>query len=94
MLQSPDDFESSEEVYEAVGEVLLECIVESDEAGVKGLCHTLYSLLIGEEEGCLSVESTEQDNGSARLLDAPVQLSSKLQDKGVAWGHVIFMMWV
>ena len=81
VLESPDDFDSSEEVYEAVGGVLLESIVESDEVGVKGLCETLYSLLIGEEEG-VAAESAEHNSGSARLLDAPVQLSSRLQDKG------------
>ena len=34
VLESPDDFEASEDVYDAVGGVLLEC-VESDEYEVK-----------------------------------------------------------
>jgi flagellar biosynthesis/type III secretory pathway ATPase len=59
-----------------VGGVLLEC-VDSDEDEVKGFCTTLYTLLTGGDK---LAESAEQD--SARLLDSPVQLSTKLKVEG------------
>lgn len=67
-------------MYDAVGEVLLECVEESDEDEVKCLCKTLYALLSGEgrEEFAESADQPE----AARLLDAPVQLSTKLKVAG------------
>ena len=79
VLESPDDFEASEDVYDAVGGVLLEC-VESDEDEVKGFCKTLYALLTGADNGGKDESAEQQD--SVRLLDAPVQLSTKLKVKG------------
>ena len=90
MLDSPDDFEASEDVYEAVGVVLLESVEESDEDEVKGLCQTLYRLLTtggggggggaDKENGAESVKT--ENLAAARLLEAPVQLSSKLKVEG------------
>lgn len=78
VLESPDNFEASDDVYDAVGGVLLEYVVESDEDEVKGLCETLYALLTGG--GGQVAESAEQDQ--TRLLEAPVQLSTRLKVDG------------
>ena len=48
MLESPDDFNSSEDVYEAVGSVLLESSEDpTDEEGVRDLCALLFEALRG-----------------------------------------------
>lgn len=92
VLESPDDFEASEDVYDAVGGVLLEC-VESNEEEVKGFCETLYALLSGIDDGGKDgvAELAEQD--SARLLDAPVQLSTKLKVEGEECGPCECFSW-
>ena len=48
MLESPDDFNSSEDVYEAVGSVLLESSGDpTDEEGIRDLCVLLFGVLRG-----------------------------------------------
>lgn len=65
-------------MYDAVGWVLLECVVESDEDEVKGICETLYALLTGGDQGGPQFAESAAEQDSTRLLDAPVQLSTRL----------------
>ena len=80
-MESPDDFESSDEVHDAVGGVLLESIESSNEVAVLSLCSRLYSTLIGDESG--GGEACDKvTGGGKKLLDAPVHLAAKLKDQG------------
>lgn len=76
MLGSPDDFDSPEDVFDAVGVVLLD---SSDETTVRGFCEAVYKGFHGGQTdgGSGGVEG-------AKLLDAPVQLASKLKIGGNA----------
>ena len=47
VLESPEDFESSEDVYEAVGGVLEGAAEGTTEKAVRDLCQQLYSALRG-----------------------------------------------
>ena len=47
VLESPEDFESSEDVYEAVGGVLQGVAEDTTEKDVRDLCQQLYSALRG-----------------------------------------------
>ena len=48
VLESPDDFNSSEDVYEAVGSVLLDSSQDpTDEEGIRDLCALLLGALKG-----------------------------------------------
>ena len=47
VLESPEDFESSEDVYEAVGGVLQGAAEGTTEEAVRDLCQLLYSALRG-----------------------------------------------
>ena len=47
VVESPEDFESSEDVYEAVGGVLQGAAEGTTEKAVRDLCQQLYSALRG-----------------------------------------------
>ena len=48
MLKSPEDFESSEELYEAVGDMIEGAVGEGEgEGDVHILCERLFSIILG-----------------------------------------------
>ena len=82
VLDSPEDFDSSEDLFDAVGSVLLESLgVDGEEDQVRGVCDHLYAVLCGG--GCGDdLEDGEEDADMAKLLNAPIHLASKLRDDG------------
>lgn len=64
-----DDFESSDEVFEAVGEVLQEVSKDKTESDIRDICENLLNMLKPDH-----VNGTTQN--SARILNAPVHLAS------------------
>lgn len=84
MLGSPEDFESSEDVYDAVGEILLDSTGRADEEGIRRFCDVLHRMLHG---GGKEVEDASRgDENVGKLLETPVQLSSKLRIEGMYVG--------
>ena len=68
-----------------MGGVLLESIESTSEREVKVLCETLFSSVFGgHRDGWVESENKE---GGAKLLDAPVQLATKLKINGKLIGH-------
>lgn len=47
VLESPEDFESSEELYEAVGAMIEGAVGEGEERDVHVLCQQLFSIALG-----------------------------------------------
>ena len=88
MLESPEDFDTSEELYDAVGSVLLESLGadehEEEGAKVRRVCNELYTVLCGGGDGDLAAVQGEgvENADMAKLLAAPVHLASKLKDEG------------
>ena len=89
VLESPDDFQSAEDVHDAVGVVLVESLPSTDEDTILTLCSRLYSILIGQDGDSgdkvtagASGDKATADDGK-KLLDAPVHLAAKLKDQGV-----------
>ena len=87
VLESPEDFETSDELFDAVGSVLLESLGTAEDEGdkVRGVCDQLYAVLCGgglEIEGSEGGSSRDTSTAPAKLLDAPVHLASKLKDDG------------
>ncbi|XP_044734390.1 ATP-binding cassette sub-family F member 3 [Chrysoperla carnea] len=64
-----EDFESSDEVFEAVGEVLQEVSNNKTEDDIKLICEKLLDMLKPNRSGTIS-------NGEAKVLNAPVHLGS------------------
>ena len=85
MLESPEDFESSEELFDAVGSVLLESLGADEQEGegakVRRVCDELYTVLCGGGDGDLGAVG-EENADMAKLLNAPVHLASKLKGEG------------
>ncbi|XP_019881799.1 ATP-binding cassette sub-family F member 3 [Aethina tumida] len=63
-----DDFEDSEEVYEAIGEVLQEVSNDKTEDDIRNICNELLHIL--------KPGKTNSSNGPQRVLNAPVHLGS------------------
>ncbi|RVE40913.1 hypothetical protein evm_014435 [Chilo suppressalis] len=64
---SAGEFEDTEEVYEAVGEVL-QGISEKSEKDIRDICEQLLHML--------QPEKTNSSNGLRKVLDAPIHLAS------------------
>ncbi len=79
VLQTPDDFDDSGDVYDAVGGVLCDSLQSTNEDAVQLLCSRLYSILIGQSEPSVKVTVDE----GKKLLEAPVQLATKLKGQGI-----------
>ena len=93
VLESPEDFDSSDELFDAVGSVLLESLGADEEgedgAKVRGVCDELYTVLCGGGgggglvgAGILPGDGATENADMAKLLDAPVHLASRLKDEG------------
>ncbi|XP_072036790.1 ATP-binding cassette sub-family F member 3-like [Amphiura filiformis] len=67
-----DEFENTDDVYEAVGGMLHEVAADKDEQEIRGVCDQLLRTLN-------SVDSTSQS--SVTKLDAPVHLGQKVQEE-------------
>lgn len=72
LATSGEDFESGDEIFEAVGEVMMEANAKKTESQIQSLCERLLDLLkpSGSSNGGASA------NGSQKILDAPVHLGS------------------
>lgn len=66
MLSSVEDFESSEEIYEAIGEILHEVASDKTEDDIRSLCTKFHTILKPENELI--------NNKSRKILDAPLML--------------------
>nr|XP_022909121.1 ATP-binding cassette sub-family F member 3-like [Onthophagus taurus] len=64
-----DDFQDSDEIYEAVGEVLHEIAAEKTEKEIRCICDKLLNML-------RPTKNTQNTNGLAKVLHAPVHLGS------------------
>ncbi|KAI7815050.1 ABC subfamily F member 3 [Rhyzopertha dominica] len=69
LLNGADDFEDSEEIYEAVGEVLQEVASDKSEEDIKNICDQLLQML-------KPVRTAGSRNGPTKVLNAPVHLGS------------------
>ncbi|KAG5889243.1 hypothetical protein JTB14_006379 [Gonioctena quinquepunctata] len=68
LANGADDFEDSEEIYEAVGEVLQEVSSDKTEEDIRSICDDLLCML--------KPTQTKASNGSIKVLNAPVHLGS------------------
>ena len=65
MLSSVEDFETSDEIYEAVGEILHEVDGDRTEDEIRLLCTKFHSILKPEND---------KINRNRKILDAPILL--------------------
>lgn len=81
ILESPEDFDNSDELFDAVGSVLLESLGSDggEEDKVREVCDHLYAVLCG---GGSASEDIDSQAAAAKLLDAPVHLATKLKVEG------------
>jgi len=75
VLDGGDGFENTEDVYEAVGEVLHDVSSDKDENEIKQLCHQLLLVMKPNATKTNGTQSTSNNQGGRKLLDAPVLLS-------------------
>ena len=77
LSSSEEDFTSAEDVFEAIGDILLEA--ESDEKKVKQFCSAFYSTICSTGDGNSDVKSSP--NG-VKLLNAPVSIHDATATSG------------
>lgn len=63
-----DEFEDSEEVYDAIGAVLHEVSVDKTEEDIKNICNELLNMM--------RPGKASKSNGSLKILDGPIHLAS------------------
>ncbi|XP_044259705.1 ATP-binding cassette sub-family F member 3 [Tribolium madens] len=63
-----DDFQDSEEVYEAIGEVLQEVSSDKTEEDIRNICDELHNMM--------KPDKSNAKNGPTKVLNAPVHLAS------------------
>ncbi|XP_018564615.1 ATP-binding cassette sub-family F member 3 [Anoplophora glabripennis] len=67
-----EDFEDSEEVYEAVGEVLQEISSDKTEEDIRNICNELLNMLKPSKK--------KENNGPMKVLNAPIHLGSMVDN--------------
>lgn len=75
MLKSVEDFDSSEDIFEAIGEILQEVSADKTEDDIRELCSKFHTIL--------KPESDKINNKNNKVLDAPVllgQMSANFDD--------------
>lgn len=82
ILTSGEDFESEEDVVDAIGAFLQECDEKKTEKDIQNLCGRVMGLLHDDSNG-------KANGGEQRILDAPMQMESMLReeeaDEGSIW---------
>jgi ATP-binding cassette, subfamily F, member 3 len=66
VLSSGDDFETSDEIFEAVGDILREVAEDKTDDDIRSLCDKFHSILM---------ESQSNSKKNRKILDAPIQIS-------------------
>ncbi|KAF7287316.1 ATP-binding cassette sub-family F member 3 [Rhynchophorus ferrugineus] len=69
-----DDFEDSDEVYDAIGAVLHEIAADKTEEDIKNICTQLLNML--------RPEKNSKSNGTLKILDGPIHLASMADNLG------------
>ncbi|RZC36649.1 ATP-binding cassette sub-family F member 3 [Asbolus verrucosus] len=64
-----DDFQDSEEVYDAIGEVLQEVSSDKTEDDIRNICNELLNMMKPDK-------SSSTKNGPTKVLNAPIHLAS------------------
>ncbi|KAJ7376207.1 ATP-binding cassette sub- F member 3 [Desmophyllum pertusum] len=70
-----DDFESGEDIHDAVGSILAEVAGDEGEDDIIDICNQLMSALKGD-----GYNDTATDRGSHKLLQAPVNMSEMVEN--------------
>lgn len=65
-MSSGDDFETSDDIFEALGEILREVSVDKTDNDIKDLCDKFHTILRAENE--------VKNSKTGKILDAPIQL--------------------
>lgn len=65
-MSSGDDFETSDEIFEAVGDILREVSEDKSDDDIRSLCDKFHSILM---------ENQTNSKKNRKILDAPIQLS-------------------
>jgi ATP-binding cassette, subfamily F, member 3 len=66
VLSSGDDFETSDEIFEAVGDILREVAEDKTDEDIRSLCDKFHSILM---------EESQANSKNRKILDAPIQLN-------------------
>lgn len=83
-MSGVEDFESSDDLYDAIGAILHEVSVEKSENDIKDLCEQLL---------CLMKPQDTTKKSSQKVLDAPInlaQMAANLQNNS----HDVSSIWV
>lgn len=65
-MSSGDDFETSDDIFEAIGEILAEIAEDKSENDIRELCDKFLTIL--------RTDGDAKNSDSRKVLDAPVQL--------------------
>ncbi|XP_076085978.1 ATP-binding cassette sub-family F member 3-like isoform X1 [Mytilus galloprovincialis] len=73
---SHDDFDDSDALFEAIGDVLMQTDISKSEDEIRQICKDLHDILIGSKTGTTAANIT---NGTRRMLNAPLQMSEMVK---------------
>ncbi|CAG2204009.1 ABCF3 [Mytilus edulis] len=73
---SHDDFDDSDALFEAIGDVLMQTDISKSEDEIRQICKDLHDILIGSKTGTTPANIT---NGTRRMLNAPLQMSEMVK---------------
>jgi len=73
---SADEFETDEDVFEAIGEMLQDVDTDKEEDEIRKICSKIFRLLKPDHKG----EEKSTHNGLHKMLNAPVQLGELVSE--------------
>lgn len=84
LVSGVEDFESSDDLYDAIGAILHEVSVEKSENDIKDLCEQLL---------CLMKPQDSTKKGAQKVLDAPINLAQMAANLQIN-AHDVSSIWV
>lgn len=74
LASSIDDFESCDEIYDAIGDILQSVNTEKTEDGIRDLCRQFYEIMK------INAKPRKSEVSGQKMLNAPINISELISD--------------
>jgi hypothetical protein len=86
VLEDVETLHSSKDVFDVVGDFILDGVPGCEEEEAMSVCSKLYGILKGDD----TAQDDPQGSTEMKLLNAPVMIQQKLKDQGLLLAFTLY----